>query len=136
MPREEAALLLTVGLVLGVFPIVWAPTFLCLIAAYRLRLNGPVLQVLNSILSPLQLALLLPLGKIGAWLCHGVPAGNASALGRISVAVAHAVVGWMSVCVPAGVLLYFSLVLSMRWVACNQRGVIPFVLRGKAISRM
>lgn len=110
LPPEQAALLLSVGLVLGVFPIMVIPTFLCLAAAVSLRLNAPALQVLNSATSPLQLALLVPLERVGAWMCRAYPFGGTSLIGKIGMAAAHAVLGWLCVCVPAGVLLYFALV--------------------------
>src|ERR1700679_4030488 len=68
---QQVALLVSVGLVLGVFPIVGCPTVLCLLAAFGLRLNPAALQVINNLSSPLQLALLLPLGRAGALLCGG-----------------------------------------------------------------
>jgi len=107
---EQAALLLVVGLVLGVFPIVGCPTLLCLLAALTLRLNLPALQLLNNVTSPLQLGLLLPLERAGAWLCGGTHA----AAGNIGLAALHAVVGWAAVCLPAGALGFVILVQAMR----------------------
>jgi len=107
---EQVALLLSVGLVLGVFPIMGVPTFLCLAAALRLRLNVPALQVLNSMTSPLQLALLIPLERAGAWICRTAPAAGNSMMGKIGMVATHAVLGWLCICVPTGVLLYFALV--------------------------
>ena len=110
LSAEEAALLLSVGLVLGVFPIMGIPTVLCLAAAVGLRLNAAALQVLNNLTSPLQLALLVPLARAGAWMCRGYPVGGTSLTGKIGLAAAHAVLGWLCICVPAGVLLHFALV--------------------------
>jgi hypothetical protein len=111
---EEAALLLSVGLALGVFPIMGCPTAFCLLAALRLRLNVAALQLLNQISSPLQLALLLPLERAGGWLCGSAVSANGSAARQIGVAGLHAVVGWGCICVPAGVLMYFILSMAMR----------------------
>jgi hypothetical protein len=110
---EQAALLLSVGLVLGVFPIMTVPTFLCLVAAFLLRLNPVALQLLNTLSSPLQLALLLPLARIGERLC-GPAAVDDSWTGAIGTAALHAVVGWVCVCPLLGALTYFTLLLIMR----------------------
>jgi hypothetical protein len=112
---DQVALLVSVGLVLGVFPIMGCPTLLCLLAAGGLRLNAAALQLLNNFSSPLQLALLMPLARAGGWLCGGVePLGGASIAGRLGAEAVHAIVGWTCICVPLGILLYIALVLVMR----------------------
>lgn len=111
---EQVALLLSVGIVLGVFPIVGCPTGLCLVAAFGLRMNFAALQLLNNICSPLQLALLLPLARVGAWLCGGAGAGGESTASKLWAAAFHAVAGWASICVPGGILLYFVLLFAIR----------------------
>ena len=113
LPPEDAALLITVGLVIGVFPIMFVPTVLCVAVAFVFRLNAPALQVVNSVSSPLQLALLIPLERIGARLLPGA-SGSSSFAGAAASASLHAVVGWAVVCVPLGVTLYFVLLLAVR----------------------
>jgi Uncharacterized protein conserved in bacteria (DUF2062) len=114
IPPERAALLLCVGLVLGVFPIAGVPTLLCLFAAFVLRLNAPALQLLNRLSSPLQIVLLLPLARIGSRLCGAAIGSEGSWSTKIAAAGVHAVAGWASTCVPAGVLLYVILLATMR----------------------
>jgi len=111
---DQVALLLSVGLVLGVFPIVGCPTVLCLLAACGLRLNVAALQLLNNISSPLQLALLLPLARAGAWLCRGAAAPDGSLASKLGAGALHAVVGWTCICIPLGLVLYFTLAVVMR----------------------
>lgn len=111
---EQAALLLSVGLVLGVFPVMGCPTILCLLAAFGLRLNFAALQLVNNISSPLQLALFLPLERLGAALCGGAVGAGASAAGKLGAAALHAVAGWVCICIPLGALLYMVLVFVMR----------------------
>ena len=110
---EEIALLLAVGLVLGVFPIAGCPTMLCLLAAVGLRLNFAALQALNNISTPLQLALLLPFTRAGAWLFGGLVPGGSLA-GKLGLAAMHAIAGWASVSIPLGFLLYFVLIAALR----------------------
>ena len=105
--------MLSVGLVLGVFPIVGCPTVLCLLAAVGLRLNFAALQALNTISTPLQLALLLPFTSAGAWLFAGLVPGGSLA-GKLGLAAMHAIAGWASVSIPLGFLLYFVLIAVLR----------------------
>jgi uncharacterized protein (DUF2062 family) len=111
---EQTAMLLSVGLVLGVFPIMGCPTVLCLLAAFVLRLNPVALQLLNNLTSPLQLGLLLPLVRVGAWLCRGGATPGRSWTGVIGWAALHAVAGWACVCIPLGAVLYVILVVVLR----------------------
>ena len=89
------------------------PTILCLVAAFVLRLNPAALQLLNSVASPLQVLLLLPLARIGSRLLGGGVAAGSWAE-RLGLAALHAIAGWALVCIPLGVLLYIGLVLIMR----------------------
>mgnify|MGYP003701109759 CR=1 FL=1 len=111
---EQVALLLSVGLVLGVFPIMGCPTVFCMLAALGLRLNLAALQLLNNISSPLQLALLLPLARAGAWLCGGAISSDGSAAGKLYAGALHAIAGWACICIPLGALLYVILIFVMR----------------------
>ncbi|WP_028080989.1 DUF2062 domain-containing protein [Solimonas soli] len=62
---DSIALTLALAAVLGVFPVFGATTFLCVIAAIWLRLNQPLMQLANYLLTPLHLALLLPFYRAG-----------------------------------------------------------------------
>jgi hypothetical protein len=113
LPPEQLPLLLSVGLVLGVFPLVGIPTVLCLLAAFALRLNVAALQILNSVTSPLQLALLLPLAHVGEKLCGGAAPAGSSWTVHIGSTALHAVTGWACVCIPFGAILYLALLLAL-----------------------
>lgn len=62
---EKIALTIALGLVLGMFPILGATTILCGLAAVRLGLNQPIIQLVNYVAYPLQLLALLPLYRAG-----------------------------------------------------------------------
>lgn len=62
---EKIALTLALGAVLGIFPILGATTLLCAVAGVWLRLNQPVIQIVNYFMYPLQIALLLPFYRAG-----------------------------------------------------------------------
>ena len=104
---EAIALVLAVGVVLGVFPVFGAPTLLCLAAAVLFRLNLPALQLVNQVTAPLQWALLIPFARIGARIA---PGGAWSLAG----AARYAVTGWICLSVPLGILIYAASVYALR----------------------
>jgi Uncharacterized protein conserved in bacteria (DUF2062) len=108
---EKFALILAVGLVLGTFPVFGCPTVLCLIAALAFRLNIAALQAVNQLSSPLQIALLIPLTRVG-WRAAIAPGDPV--LWKLGAVALQAVTGWLLVCVPLGVVLYFALAYGMR----------------------
>jgi uncharacterized protein (DUF2062 family) len=62
---EKIALSLTLGVALGVFPVLGSTTALCALAALVLRLNLPAIQIVNYFVYPLQIALLIPFLRLG-----------------------------------------------------------------------
>ena len=107
-PTETIALIVALGFVLGTFPVFGCPTLLCLAAALIFRINLPALQVMNQLSSPLQWALMIPLVRVG-WLVAGRPAARS-----VETLALQAVVGWLLVCVPLGLALYFPLAHVLR----------------------
>lgn len=118
-PRE-IALTLALGAVLGIFPILGATTALCAIAAVRLRLNQPVIQLVNYLAYPLQLVLLIPFYRAGERLfgADPVPIVNVPELiarfgadpwqfildyGRVGL---YGIAVWCLVAVPLALLAY------------------------------
>ena len=70
---EKLALTVALGLVLGIFPILGATTLLCGAAAIALRLNQPVIQLVNYFAYPVQLALIIPIYQAGEKLFGNAP---------------------------------------------------------------
>lgn len=62
---DRLAVTVAMGFVLGIFPILGATTLLCLLAGLVLKLNQPVIQLINYFTYPLQVALLIPFYKAG-----------------------------------------------------------------------
>ena len=65
---EKIALSLTLGIVLGIIPVLGSTTLLCTLAALLFRLNLPAIQIVNFVIYPIQLAFLLPFYRAGEWL--------------------------------------------------------------------
>lgn len=70
---QKIALTLALGGVLGIFPILGASTLLCAAAAFALRLNQPIIQLLNYLMYPLQVLLLIPFYRAGEALFGATP---------------------------------------------------------------
>ena len=79
MSLRKMALCISLGFVLGIFPVLGATTLLCTAAALTLRLNLPAIQVVNYMVYPLQLVMLAPFYGVGNWLFkqQGLPLINA-----------------------------------------------------------
>jgi uncharacterized protein (DUF2062 family) len=70
---EKIALTLALGAVLGIFPILGSTTLLCAAAGVWLRLNQPLIQLVNYLVYPLQLLLLIPFYRAGERLFGAEP---------------------------------------------------------------
>ena len=70
---EKIALTIALGVGLGIFPILGSTTLLCGLAAVALRLNQPVIQLVNYFTYPLQLALIIPIYRAGEILFFKTP---------------------------------------------------------------
>ena len=68
MSIEKFALGVSLGMVLGIFPVLGSTTVLCTAAAIIFRLNQPLIQLVNYAVYPLQLFLLAFFYGFGNWL--------------------------------------------------------------------
>jgi uncharacterized protein (DUF2062 family) len=68
LSHEKIALSISLGVTLGVFPVLGATTVLSAVAAFMLRLNLPAIQLVNFAVYPLQLLFLVPFLRAGSWL--------------------------------------------------------------------
>jgi uncharacterized protein (DUF2062 family) len=70
---QKIALTLAMGFTLGVFPVMGTTTGLCALAGVLLRLNQPIIQLINYIAWPLQIPGIYLFVRIGEWLTHSPP---------------------------------------------------------------
>jgi hypothetical protein len=117
-PRE-IALCLALGTVIGLIPILGVSTALCALVALLLRLNMPAIQLVNYLLTPLQLMLIIPLLRFGEHLA-GAPRypvtlesgltllsqGVIDAIRILASAIAHATLGWVVLAPPLAFALF------------------------------
>lgn len=119
---EKIALSIALGLTLGVTPVLGSTSLLCLLAAVVFRLNLPAIQLVNYFTYPLQLALLIPFLRVGAWMFSDQPpnvslagifglirANVWTAITTLWTATMHALVAWFALGSLAALLIYVLL---------------------------
>lgn len=120
---EKIALTLALGGVIGIFPILGATTVLCAVVGIWLRLNQPIIQLVNYLVYPVQIVLLIPFYRAGERLFGAEPvpiADVASLVTRFSegpwqFVLDYGLVGlygitvWALVAPPMAAIAYFAL---------------------------
>lgn len=123
------AMALSLGVVIGVFPVLGTTTILCALVAVSLRLNQPAIQVGNFIASPLVVAFFVPLFNLGAWLFGQPPVGFtfaqlraelradlAGTMSHYALAVVRAVAAWALFAPIAVAVLFLAFRFLLRRV--------------------
>ncbi len=119
-PRK-IAISMTLGIVIGIFPIIGIPAIVCVIIAALYGLNHAVIQIFNWLAYPLQLILIIPFFRLGNAIFQGAPLTvtldkmltsyqldfwkTIVSLWDITL---HAFVAWGLVCIIMGPILYVS----------------------------
>ena len=131
---EKLALSLTLGLALGVVPVLGSTSLLCFLAALLLGLNQPAIQLVNFVAYPLQLAMLVPFLRLGERLFGAPPMGLTPAQMVVMIrtdvghaiitlwsATMHALVVWLAVGMVVVPLLYPLLTVVLRQASRRMR---------------
>jgi uncharacterized protein (DUF2062 family) len=116
---EKLALSVALGAIVAVIPVLGVSTILCAALALALRLNMPAIQVVNYLLTPVQLVLIIPLLRFGEWLAGAAryPVTLESGLALLSQgivnavrvlweAIVHATLGWLALAPFVALLVY------------------------------
>lgn len=119
---EKIALGLSMGTVIGIFPVIGITTLLSAIAAIVFRLNMPAMQVVNYLVYPLQIVLLIPFFHFGALLFGVEPLPLTAselidmfrvdfwdAIRQLWDTTMRAIVAWCLICGPLLAMLYYTL---------------------------
>jgi uncharacterized protein (DUF2062 family) len=127
---HKLALTVCAGTALGIMPLMWGTSLICILLAYLFRLNHVALQSVNYLLYPVQLALLVPFFKLGEWLFPWGPPVAPNVLstmirspGLSSVSILGWIMlksnaAWLVTVIPAALLVYGIL----RVVASRKNG--------------
>ena len=70
---QKIALTIALGFILGLFPILGTTTALCLAFGLFLKLNQPIIQLVNWVAAPLQIPGIYCFVRVGEWLTHTAP---------------------------------------------------------------
>jgi len=65
---HKLALGVSLGIAVGLIPIIGVTTALCFLIAIPLRINMAVIQLVNYFVYPLQIILIIPLMELGSWM--------------------------------------------------------------------
>ena len=128
---EKIALTVALGVSLGVTPVIGSTTMLCTLAAVTLRLNLPAILLVNGAVYPLQLMLLVPFLRAGAWVFRAagprltiveifnlIRANVWHATTTLWIATMHALVIWLVAGCVVSAIVYSIMLAALRrfWV--------------------
>jgi uncharacterized protein (DUF2062 family) len=130
MAPRQLAFTLALGFAIGCIPLLGVTTAICALLAIVLRLNMPAIQAANWLAMPVQVLLLIPFLRLGQWLFRGNPISlnGKDVLARMESApwaalrdmgslLGHGVVAWLTIAVPALLVLTLSLTPLLRRVS-------------------
>ncbi len=136
-PRK-LALSTTIGLLLGIFPMLGVTTFVMALVAVRFRLNLPLMLFVSYLIYPVQIFLIIPFVRLGEWLMGAQPivltlegleasfrAGFFDALQKLGTANLMAVAGWALLAPLSGVLLYYLLFFAFQMKLKKAENILP-----------
>lgn len=113
-----------VGAAIGLMPLIWGSSLLCILAGRWFRLNQLVLQAVNYLLYPVQLALLVPFCSLGTQLLPGgttinpqqmslVPSGNtADMIMQLLELSVKGLLVWV-LCIPPTAVLAYRVIVAV-----------------------
>ena len=131
---DKIALTLAIGLILGLFPIFGTTTALCVLAALWLKLNQPMIQLVNWFAAPLQLPGIYLFVRIGEHLTHSSPVqfsipglvqqfrdSPLQFLRLFGMTGVRAVLAWMLIAPLIAAVVYVALLAPLRRMARLRR---------------
>ncbi|KAI8817481.1 uncharacterized protein EV422DRAFT_622694 [Fimicolochytrium jonesii] len=132
---DKLALSISMAIVCGLFPVLGVTSVLCLGAAWKWGLNTPIMQTVNLILTPADVALSLVFMRLGERLlsldplpitpstliAHLRAVGFTAGLGILLTVVGCAILGWALVMIPTGFLINLLLKPVLRRVMVKKQ---------------
>jgi uncharacterized protein (DUF2062 family) len=127
---DKIALTLAIGLILGLFPIFGTTSALCVLTALWLKLNQPIIQLVNWFAAPLQLPGIYLFARIGERLTRSPPvqfsitglvqqfrASPLQFLQQFGMTGLRAVLAWLLIAPVIAALVYVALLPPLRRLA-------------------
>eukprot|EP01103_Thecamoeba_quadrilineata_P004109 TRINITY_DN13832_c0_g1_i1.p1 TRINITY_DN13832_c0_g1~~TRINITY_DN13832_c0_g1_i1.p1 ORF type:complete len:161 (+),score=20.53 TRINITY_DN13832_c0_g1_i1:23-484(+) len=130
---EDLALSFTLGIIGGIFPIPGVTTFVCLLFIYLFKLNPVATQFVNFVLTPVDIALVVPFMQLGYLITQRESQISSDIFtnlkedffGSLSVyweALLHGIIAWIVLSPLLGFVLYkVILVLTKKFVRTKKR---------------
>jgi uncharacterized protein (DUF2062 family) len=133
---EKVALTLAVGSALALFPILGTTMLLCLLAGIVLRLNQPIIQMVNALCTPFHLPIIYFTVRLGNWL-FAAPSEHVSMrmmnhmlwedprefFEKFGMNALHAIAAWALVA-PFWILVLYLIALPVLREALRRKAVI------------
>lgn len=120
-PRE-LAMACTLGAVFGLFPVFGVTTTVCFVVGTKLRLNQPIMQLVNYAMSPIHLLMIPVFLKLGGWIFQGPQLifdlqliqsdwqlGIGNFLSKYGIIFAQGIFAWLLVAPLLGAILFVAL---------------------------
>ena len=134
---EKIALTLAVGSALALFPILGTTTILCLVAGILLRLNQPIIQIINALCTPIHLPVIFFMVRIGSWM-FAVPNTHIGIrmmnhmlwddpkdfFERFGVTALHAIAAWALIA-PFWMVIIYIFSLPVLREALRKQALVP-----------
>lgn len=127
LSAEKLAFSVTLGIVTGIFPVLGTTTTLSILLTLLFRQNILVVQSVQWALAPVQLLLIIPLMKLGAYMLqHSVvqvnlaqiklafQPGMLAGIKTIGVFHLYGIFTWALLAIPISILFYFYLLRVFR----------------------
>jgi uncharacterized protein (DUF2062 family) len=124
---QKISLTLALGVMLGIFPILGATTLLCFVVGLCLKLNQPIIQMVNYLMYALQLVMILFFVRVGEFVMHATPVSFSipelfrkfhesprEFFREFGMTGVHGIVGWLLIAPFVAALLYFILLPVMK----------------------
>jgi uncharacterized protein (DUF2062 family) len=127
---EKVSLTIALGVTLAMFPIMGSTTLICGLVAFALKLNQPIIQLVNWLMYPVQLSLILVYVRIGEWITRAqrvsfsIPEllkkfkeSPSKFFQEFGMTGLHGIIGWFVVAPFVMAALYFALLPVTRKLA-------------------
>ena len=134
---EKIALTLAVGSALALFPILGTTTLLCLVAGILLRLNQPIIQIVNALCTPIHLPVIFFMVRLGSWMFNvqsahvGIRMMNhmlwddpRDFFERFGITALHAIAAW-ALLAPFWMVIIYVFALPVLREALRRQTLVP-----------
>jgi uncharacterized protein (DUF2062 family) len=127
---QKIALTIALGFNVGIFPIMGSTTLLCAVVGFCLRLNQPVIQLVNWLVYPLQLSTILIFVRIGEHIVGAPPVpfsipellrkfkdSPGQFMKDFGMTGVHGIIAWFLIAPFVAALIYFMLLPPLKKLA-------------------